>query len=66
MNFEESIIVDSNGQEYEAGWDEHGFFSIIPIERYTVEGEEHYEELDVPVNLSPPAAREVAELMSDR
>jgi hypothetical protein len=66
MNFEESIIVDSNGQEYEAGWDEHGFFSIIPIERYTVEGEEHTDVLaDVPVNLTPQATEKVAELMND-
>lgn len=32
MNFETSDIINSNGQRYRVGWDEHGWFSIQMVD----------------------------------
>lgn len=31
MDYTNSEIIDSNGQKYRAGWDEHGWFTIEMI-----------------------------------
>lgn len=37
MNYESSSIIDSNGQKYRVGWDEHGWFSIESGELWTMD-----------------------------
>lgn len=34
MKFDTSRIIDSNGDKYRVGWDEHGWFSIEEVTLY--------------------------------
>lgn len=36
VNFEDPEIIDSNGQKYRIGWDEHGYFTIQMVTLYPV------------------------------
>jgi hypothetical protein len=40
---DDPIVIDSNGQKYIAGYDEHGWYSIVMIELFpTEEADETY------------------------
>lgn len=66
MNFTNSEILNVNGQRYRAGWDEHGYFSILAGELdeddifHSYPGGETY-----PVNLDLEAVETVRRLMDE-
>lgn len=39
MEFAESEIINSNGQRYRVGWDEHGWFSLVRVMEHPETGE---------------------------
>lgn len=53
MDWKTSRIIDSNGQKYRVGWDEHGYFSIEMGELF--EGQFHPAK-DEPIHGFPPSA----------
>lgn len=64
MNYETSRIIDCNGSKYRAGWDEHGYFTIEPVEQHPETGEwvraTDPEGNEIPwMNFPPEAADEI-------
>lgn len=64
MEWERSKIVNTNGQKYRIGWDEHGYFSIQSGE---LDGEGEfvpYEDQHL-VSFSPTGATHLMHLLED-
>ena len=75
MEYESSRIIDSNGDKYRIGWDEHGWFSIEEVELYphspefgdesTIETDDGLMDVvvqsDYPLSFSPNKAEELVE-----
>jgi len=59
-------LVNSNGSRYLVGYDDYGFFSIVPVNVYVDEDETAHVESQAgarPVGLTPPLAEDIAEMI---
>lgn len=71
MDWDESEIIDSNGQKYRVGWDEFGWFSIQRVEphltedRYVPETDEDGMKFPL-TSFTPDGAETVRELIEER
>lgn len=67
MDFQASEIIDVNGQLYEVGWDQHGYFSIISGERFEGEFYQHKPGDDArnAVNISPEQMETVIKVFEE-
>lgn len=50
------VLIDSNGEKYLCGWDNHGWFTILHVRLYPNEDAEEDEPSLVPERESPPAS----------
>jgi hypothetical protein len=57
-------IIESNGQPYFVGWDDHGWFSIVAAEP-NVHGELEIADWDSVTSFPPRVARTLAEIIED-
>ena len=65
MEYESSRIIDSNGQKYRVGWDEHGWFSIEAVFKDPESGEWYSEGGKAPPSFSPNGAEELMEAIEE-
>lgn len=62
--FDERTIINSNGQRYSVGWDEHGYFSIVRVRQHP-ETDDWIRERDAEVvSIAPREIESVAEVLT--
>lgn len=66
MDWQSSRIINSNGQRYRVGWDEHGWFSLTRVEPHPEKDEWVKPEDAEMVTLSPAAAEGLIEAYDEQ